>query len=638
MAFNQERFDRLIQKLEVFANKQPHLYKLHVAFLATLGYAYIFLVLAVTLTLLVSIIFGILNAQSISNLSLTGLLFFLTLAFVLVRSLWVSFPPPTGLPLQPKDVPNLYCLINEISSKLKAPRFHHILLTNDFNAGVVQIPRLGLLGWQQNYLIVGLPLMLALPPEQFRAVLAHELGHLSGNHSRFSGWIYRQRETWYRILKGLQQSGHDLSLLIFQLFLIWYIPFFNAYSFVLARMDEYEADRCAVDLTGEQNTAKALISLEVKSRFLERYFWSSIYKQIQTEIEPPKMTYMDMRQALSQRLHQEITSTYLSEALTEKTNNADTHPCLTDRLKALGYIADTQQELAIFAPIEISAAQEFLGDKLESFIDYFSQNWREKIATPWRQKYAEFQKSIATLKNLNHKSQKQQLTLEEASQRAFLALELEGEEAVIPLLQEIIHRDAYHASANYLLGQILLKKQDATGIEYIEKAIEQDSSIVIGGCQIICYFLKNQGKNQEAKSYQERAENYHKLILKGQKERSSLKINDKFDPHNISEIEVNKLRQQLSHHPQIITAYLVKKNLQYFPEKPLYVLAVKRGFSFWEGSRIYETDNSKIVQSLLKENELPDNVFIFILNSNLSMEKKLKRISNSMIYQKKGKK
>lgn len=44
MTFNQERFDKLIQKLEVFANKQPHFYKLHVAFLATLGYAYIFLV------------------------------------------------------------------------------------------------------------------------------------------------------------------------------------------------------------------------------------------------------------------------------------------------------------------------------------------------------------------------------------------------------------------------------------------------------------------------------------------------------------------------------------------------------------------------------------------------------------------
>ena len=638
MAFNQDRFDRLIQKLEVFANKQPHLYKLHVAFLATLGYAYIFLVLAITLALLVGIIFGILNAQSISNLSLTGLLFFLTLAFVLVRSLWVSFPPPTGLPLQPKDVPNLYSLINEISSKLQAPRFHHILLTNDFNAGVVQRPRLGLLGWQQNYLIVGLPLMLALPPEQFRAVLAHELGHLSGNHSRFSGWIYRQRETWYRIVTGLRQSGHEILSLIFQLFLIWYIPFFNAYSFVLARMDEYEADRCAVDLTGEQNAAEALINMEVKSRFIERYFWSSIYKQVETEIEPPKMTYMAMQQALSQRLHQEITSSYLMEALMEKTNNTDTHPCLKDRLKALGYICNIQKELAIFAPIKISAAQEFLGDKLEKLIEDFSQNWGEKIATHWRQKYASYQKSIDTLKDLNNKSHKQQLTLEEASQRALLTLELEGEDAVIPLLKEIIHRDAHHASANYLLGQIFLKKQDATGIEYIEKAIEQDSNLVIKGYQIICYFLKNQGKNNEAKSYQQRAENYSKLILKAQEERSNLKKDDKFEHHNISDIEVKKLCQQLSHYPQIITAYLVKKKLQFFPEKPLYILAVKRGFSFWEGSRIYESDNSKIANSLLKENELPDNVFIFILNSNLSMEKKLKRIPNSMIYQKKGKK
>ncbi|MBE9103863.1 M48 family metalloprotease, partial [Nostoc cf. edaphicum LEGE 07299] len=291
MAFNQERFDKLIQKLEVFANKQPHLYKLHVAFLATLGYAYIFLVLAVTLTLLVGIIFLMLNAQSVNASSVKGVLFLLAIALVLVRSLWVSFPPPTGLPLQPKDVPNLYSLTNEISSKLQAPRFHHILLTNDFNAGVVQRPRLGLLGWQQNYLIVGLPLMLALPPEQFRAVLAHELGHLSGNHSRFSGWIYRQRETWYRIIKGLGQGGNEVSSLMFERFLTWYSPFFNAYSFVLARMDEYEADRCALELTGEQNAAEALINVEVKARFIERYFWSSIYKQVETEIEPPKMTY-----------------------------------------------------------------------------------------------------------------------------------------------------------------------------------------------------------------------------------------------------------------------------------------------------------------------------------------------------------
>ncbi len=637
MAFNQERFDRLIQKLEVFANKQPHLYKLHVAFLATLGYAYIFLVLAVTLGLLVGIVVLMLNAQSVNASSVKGIIFLLAFALVLVRSLWVSFPPPTGLPLQPQDVPNLYSLTNEISSKLQAPRFHHILLTNDFNAGVVQIPRLGLLGWQQNYLIVGLPLMLALPPEQFRAVLAHELGHLSGNHSRFSGWIYRQRQTWYRIVKGLGQGGNEVSWLIFERFLTWYIPFFNAYSFVLARMNEYEADRCAVDIAGEQNAVKTLMNVEVKARFLENYFWSSIYKQVQTEIEPPKMTYAAMQEALAKKISHEEVNIYFMQALAEKTNNADTHPCLKDRLKSLGYSPNHQKEVVIiYVPIKISAAQEFLGDRLEKFIEHFSQAWREQIATPWRQKYVEFQESIAALKDLNRKSQKQQLTLEEASQRAFLTFDFEGEEAVIPLLQEIIHRDAHHASANYLLGQILLNKQDATGIEYIERAIEQDSSIVIEGCQTICYFLQQQGKINEAKSYQERAVNYHELILKAQEERSRVREKDKLESHNASDIEVNKLRQQFSHHPDIKTAYLVQKNMQFFPEKPFYVLALKREVSFLEG--IHETDHSKLVNSLLQENEFLGNVFIFILNEHLNMEKKLKQIPNSMIYQKKGKK
>jgi Zn-dependent protease with chaperone function len=636
MTFNQERFDRLIQKLEVFANKQPHLYKLHVAFLATLGYAYIFLVLAVTLALLAGIVSLMLNAHSINAFSIKGLVFLLAFALVLVRSLWVSFPPPTGLPLQSKDVPNLYSLTNEISSKLQAPRFHHILLTNDFNAAVVQRPRLGLLGWQQNYLIVGLPLMLALPPEQFRAVLAHELGHLSGNHSRFSGWIYRQRETWYRIIKGLRQGGNEVSWLIFERFLAWYIPFFNAYSFVLARMNEYEADRCAVDIAGEQNAAKTLMNVQVKARFLENYFWSNIYKQVETEIEPPKKTYAAMQEALSQRVSQEEATIYFMQALAKKTNNADTHPCLTDRLKALGYVPNENKEVAISAPIKISAAQEFLADGLEKFIEHFSQVWREEIATPWRQKYVECQQSIATLKDLNHKSQKQQLTLEEASQRAFLTFEFEDKEAAIPLLKEILHRDAHYVSANYLLGQILLNKQDETGIKYIERAIDQESNIVIEGCQLIYSFLQQQGKLHEAKSYQERAENYNDLLLKAHQERSDLRENDQFKSHDISDIELNKLCQQLSHYPHIITAYLFQKELQYFPEKPLYVIAVKREFNWLEGNP--EADNSKLVNSLLQENELSGNVSIFILNNNLNMEKKLKQIPDSMIYQKKGKK
>src|SRR5207248_8888294 len=134
----------------------------------------------------------------------------------------------------------------------------HVLLDESFNAGVIQIPRLGLLGWQRNYLVIGLPLMQALSPEQFRAAIAHEMGHLSRNHGRFAGWVYRLQQTWSRLLETLQAERHGASVL-FEWFFNWYAPYFSAYSFVLRRADEYVADRCAVELAGVRSASEALI-------------------------------------------------------------------------------------------------------------------------------------------------------------------------------------------------------------------------------------------------------------------------------------------------------------------------------------------------------------------------------------------
>ncbi|MEG4802819.1 M48 family metallopeptidase [Microcoleus sp. ARI1-B5] len=134
-------------------------------------------------------------------------------------------------------------MVDELTTKLQAPRFHNILLNREFNAAVVQVPRLGIFGWQKNYLLLGLPLMQSLSLEQFKAVRAHEVGHLSRNHSRFAGWIYRIRKTWLQIYERLHQSEQHGASILFNSFLEWYWPSFNAYSFILARMDEYEADR-----------------------------------------------------------------------------------------------------------------------------------------------------------------------------------------------------------------------------------------------------------------------------------------------------------------------------------------------------------------------------------------------------------
>jgi Zn-dependent protease with chaperone function len=629
MIANQERFDALIHKLEIFANKQPRTYRLHVAFLATLGYTYIFLILAATLGLSVGLVLLMLNSQRISSSAIKGSLFLLAFAFVLLRSLWVAVPPPDGLRLQLQDAPELYRVVNEIASQLKAPRFHHILLTDDFNAGVIQRPRLGLLGWYSNYLIVGLPLMLALSPEQFRAVIAHELGHLSGNHSRFGGWIYRQRYTWYRLIESLEQGGNQFSLLIFDWFLKLYVPFFNAYSFVLARRNEYEADKCAVDITGVQNTAEMLISVGVKSRFLQNNFWSDVYQQIQTEIEPPSKIYAQMEKSFLQEINRETTDLYLKVSLAEETNNADTHPCLKDRLRALGYIPYAEEDIDINMSITNSAANEFLGESLIEFVEHFNQAWRERTAIGWRQKHTEIQESRATLTQLQQKAQEEQLTIDESLQLAFLTLDFESESAALPILEEIVVRKADHVSANYLLGQLLLKRQDKQGIEYIERAIAKDTDAVIDGCRIIYDFLQQQGNLEQAQSYRQRAEEHYELMLKAEAERSTIRNSDEFLSHNLPESEVNKLRQQLSGYPQITTAYLTRKVVQFFPDKPLYVMGVVRKNNFWKFES--ESANSELANALSQNIEFPYPAFFVVLNNNPKIEKKFQLLSNATI-------
>lgn len=133
-------------------------------------------------------------------------------------------------------------------------------------------------GWQINYLVVGLPMLRALTPAQFRAVLAHEVGHLSGKHGSFSGWIYRLRRSWEEVRVRVHQERRYASFL-FEPFLNWYAPYLNAYSFVLARAQEYQADAYSVELTGKETAAVTLARIAAKSCKLDEEFWPGFFRQ-----------------------------------------------------------------------------------------------------------------------------------------------------------------------------------------------------------------------------------------------------------------------------------------------------------------------------------------------------------------------
>ncbi|HSE19553.1 MAG TPA: M48 family metalloprotease [Pyrinomonadaceae bacterium] len=132
--------------------------------------------------------------------------------------------------------------IGWVSTALSGPKIDRVMVSEDFNVSIVQIPMFGMFGWLHNYLVVGLPLLRAVSPAEFRSVLAHEVGHLSGKHGRFSGWIYHLRQSWIEILTRVREERSYASFL-FEPFIKWYAPYLNAYSFVLVRAQERQADQ-----------------------------------------------------------------------------------------------------------------------------------------------------------------------------------------------------------------------------------------------------------------------------------------------------------------------------------------------------------------------------------------------------------
>lgn len=245
--------------------EDPQGYRRKVAVFAAVGHAWIALCLIAGLAL---------NWWGLSHLLRgqvrPGWIFILLggagLAWSSLRSLFVRLDaPPTGVRLTREEAPALFKLISQVRRKVHGPRLHEVYIDDQFNASISQLPRRGLMGGHLNRLQIGLPLMMALDVPRLSAVLAHEYGHLRGNHGRFAAWIYRTRLSWMRMNDHLADEN-SLAGWLNGRFMRWYVPRFLAQSFALARQDEYEADRISAKLVGAQTAGAALIEIDLKAQ------------------------------------------------------------------------------------------------------------------------------------------------------------------------------------------------------------------------------------------------------------------------------------------------------------------------------------------------------------------------------------
>lgn len=615
---NREQFEALVERLEEESERRPGLYRTKLGAMALLGYGYIAAILGLLLLALALLAF-VATQRSGAMIAIKLGIVLVPLIWAVLRAMAVKLEPPSGRELRGEEAPELFACIEEVRAKAAAPRAHKVLITDDFNAAVVQHPRLGIFGWPRNYLILGLPLMQALDLQEFRAVVGHEFGHLSGAHGKFGAWIYRLRAGWARLTHALEHDDH-WGKALFVPFFRWYAPAFSAFSFVQARRQEYEADRIAAAVSGEKTAAEALIRVHLQSRFLNRYYWRRILQEADVKAEPDARPFSMLRTAFTeQRLdHAEDT---LSAALKRRTGCDDTHPSLSDRLRAL------RSSPSLPAPIRVSAAEALLGPVVDQLASEFDAQWRQSVTAWWQGRHQYAVASRTKLAALT--SSTEELSIDDAFNRAELTEELGDEKGAREQLEALALRAPEHAGTQFALGRLRLANDDESGIALLKNAMQLDTGAEQAACALIVEYLQRHGRNEEARAHIDHLHDAGARDQAASKERGELRTVDKLLPHGLSAQQIDELARQLQSFPEIRRAYLARKQTVHYQDIPLYIFAFEGRTRFWLQPG---ADMQSLAARLGREVTFPgETIIICIDGDNKAFRKKFRTVTGAEI-------
>lgn len=598
----------LIDRLEARASRHPVLYRLQLAALLLLGFGYILFLLLASLVLTVGAVALVILSKGWA-LKLAKVLWVpVALGYMILKSLWVRIAPPDGRIVKREDAPALFRVIDEARRAQGAQRIHRVVLTDEYNAAVTSVPRLGVLGYHRNYLLLGIPLMGALTPEQFKAVLGHEFGHLAGNHSRFANWIYRTRKTWEQLQAAFEEST-QWGAGVVRRFLDWYAPYFNAFSFVLARENEYEADAAAARFTSPETTGAALVAVHAREATVIEPFWEDLRRMVDEQPEPPTDVYTRLLEA-PKRAESQAPERVMSNILSAQTGREDTHPSLKDRLAAL------RVEPPEPAPVHESAAEALLGDALRAICRELDGAWLEEVKEPWRERYHYVQDAMRRLDELENTAHHRALSVDEILERADLTEDVHGGEAAKPLYEDAYRIDPKAANCRLAVGRLRLAEGDVTGVPLLESVIEEYPDAIEPIAELLAKAYQDAGDEGKIQWLIERYQAFEARQAEAAAERRNLTPQDPVEPHGLEEAVLQRWVDTLRRHAHIKKAWLARKWVVHYPESPCYLLLLR--FKTFAATR-------RDVLQELADNITEEGTVIALDDSDRDGYKKLKR-------------
>jgi Zn-dependent protease with chaperone function len=548
--------------------------KIKLNFLCSLGYIYFS---AILVSVIAIISFTVLLVLAIGRLAAVRLLIKLAIPLLILswkfikgfsRVIFTKLPEPDGTKLSKKEYPNFYKFIDDIRRQAQCPKIHYIKLNFDFNAYIAEQPTLGLIGLYRRYLVIGLPLLLALEQDELKAVLAHECGHLSKAHGRSGIKIYRIKLIWEGIVKELKKDKKDKSFFV-RIFIHRYIPALNDMLFSMKKEHEYQADSIAVSVVNKETMADALLKLHIYDAHLQQSFWPEIYKMNAENTLPPEDLYYRMEEVIRTPIQENLLKPLIEGFLKYRSLPNSTHPSYIERVERLGI------DIPSFKFTKCNSLRTIFKNQADSVLNILNKVWAEDVKEGWKDYFNKVENMKNRLQYLQERYKNNLLEEEEIIERAELIEILEGKEKGFEAFKEAKEKQPESNYIDYNIGRLLLFYGKEEGVDLLKQVMETDYQMIPLCCYELVNYFYYKNKKETAAEYYHYAVRFMETNEDVKKERNIVRFSDTYIPHDLSYDTIKTLQTALLKYKEIRKAYVVRKHLEMSGQFPLYIIGIK---------------------------------------------------------------
>jgi hypothetical protein len=338
--------------------------------------------------------------------------------------------------------------------------------------------------------MLGVPLLAVLGKEQMLAVISHEFGHFSRRHGRLGHWLYRVRIGWMRYAEHVSASDSPLDRAT-ALYARQFVPFFSARCFAHSRTCEYEADRDAASVAGPGVVAEALTRVAAVAHLWEHQLPGQV-RAWRSELPDPPEDFLERFMRLVAESPSEDLNSGVRDALAAPARPHDTHPSLSERLKALG------QEPVLVKPM-VSAGEALFGAEWASLLAEFNERWAKEMRPGWLLEHLRLKHMVLPLLRAGDVDRR---TWDLSRRLAWAKAMREMEPARgLDVLRELHQEDPKNLRVRFALAAALLAEGDDAGVKLMEAVAREGASFRIPAFQRVITFFERKGDVQQVERW-----------------------------------------------------------------------------------------------------------------------------------------